>query len=189
MGLDIYLVGEGYDDDEFTQEYVKEINEFLDSAGYEKYNNNPRDIEPRPNRGHRDRFGYSRIHFLRVAMALNIEGLPQVRAGQSFRDFESVVDRLCARGENHTIYHSDCDGYYAPVIMGKTTFDVGSCFSVIDELKEVAPAIGVTVTDGRLDDEEAARLKAHDSTELQVWFSLWEIMKQAIHCNLCVKFS
>lgn len=70
---------------------------------------------------------------------------------------------------SHLLCHSDCEGFYLPVDFEVVLIDsqdqdripgglLGSSYRLRDELLAIAPALGITVSDGELADAEGDRL-------------------------------
>lgn len=167
-------------------------------------------VDP-PNAGmrrHVSSFPYSFLHYLRRVYALHSTGAPITPALDEEaleRDDELVGDETSMMS-SHLLCHSDTAGYYVPVAFADPCFlppeqgidgggIVGSSQALLDELIEVAPALGITLDPaGRLSDAEAARLAAvaEDSPWLRehtVWLGLHERCVASIRYGLTLVFS
>jgi hypothetical protein len=140
-----------------------------------------------PNRSP-DGFGYSTIHYLRRASALQRRGdevtpVPPGEQPDSEPASEETYDL-----SSHLICHADDSGYYIPVNFADPLFlelgDVCSSNRLLSELTACASAIGILLDkDGTLSDAEAARVAAYEgpySNEWMAWLALYEAARISI---------
>ncbi|MEU0558087.1 hypothetical protein [Dactylosporangium sp. NPDC006015] len=138
-------------------------------------------------------FPYSCLHYLRRAYALHVEGQPVTPVVDGdLKDADGFVDDAASMLDSHLLCHSDCEGFYVPVPIADPVFldegpgggMVGSSHGLLDELRRVAPRIGVRLDeDGSLSDAEADRLGAEGDpfeTEQMVWLTLHEACRVSI---------
>jgi hypothetical protein len=119
---------------------------------------------------------------------------------------ENVIEDAGSMLSSHLLCHSDAEGFYVPVSFSEPLFDVddigipggmlGSSYALLDELREVAPAIDIDLKDGELTDGEADRLyevgcdDAHPWTrEYVVFLALWEAAKASIAHKTAIVFT
>ncbi len=203
----IAQVGTGPEDvTDYKVEYAK-LNHFLQARGLPNHNE-PESLPVLPYRGELDGFPYSWLHFLRRASAYQ-------RKGQSLRAFKGndATDDPLLRLEynmrepdSHLIYHSDAEGFYVPFefplpLVAEKELEVaggivGSSQSLLRELRDVAPLIGIKLEGGNLTDETAAALADVDaqerqefSTERMVWFTLFDAARKSTEYRTAIRFS
>lgn len=106
-------------------------------------------------------FPYSYLHQLRRAFALHVEGQPvtPVTSAADLDAADRYIDDATSMLNSHLLCHSDTSGYYVPVRLGDPVFlapdtkvagggIVGSCQDLLDELRAIAPAIGIRPESG-----------------------------------------
>lgn len=163
----------------------------------------PETVSVRP-RAHVDSFSYSTIHFLRRALAWTraSEAPLEPTGGELTPDDDALVRDEAAMLDSHLICHSDADGWYVPIPMGEPVFlgdeiagrVVGSSVCLLDELAEVAPPLGVALTDDlELTDAEAERLfRVTDddpfARELMAFLTLWECARVSVASGCAIRF-
>jgi hypothetical protein len=118
---------------------------------------------------------------------------------------DRYVDDATSMLDSHLLCHADDQGYYVPVTLPDPLFlaadsgvggagMVGSCQGLLDELRWIAPDIGVRLEDdGTLSDAEADRVNGEDdhpfATERMVWLTLHEACRVSIATGHPVVFS
>jgi hypothetical protein len=151
-------------------------------------------------------FPYSFIHYLRRAYA-HRNADPQWIATPLQDSIDPGEDPLlrqyyAAEILSHLVCHSDAEGFYVPVDFPDVIFDdelpggmLGSSQQLMRELVLVAPALGVRLENGRLSDEEAARIDSlleEDEglyRELSAWILLFECARVSVEQVTAISFS
>jgi hypothetical protein len=146
---------------------------------------------PERARSHCSSFPYSFLHYLRRAFARLREGQPitPVAKGEDPSEDPAIED-AASTFDAHLLCHSDCEGFYVPVDFAEVIFDIqkrglaggmlGSSVRLLNELVEVAPALGIELQNGQLSDDEARKLSMEDDEsapfwhERLVWLALYE---------------
>jgi hypothetical protein len=151
-------------------------------------------------------FPYAFVHHLRRATAYALRD-PQWRATPLAVDddptTDPVVENEYARLRSHILCHSDAEGFYLPIDFSDVIFAeeeqvlggmLGSSYRLRDELVQIAPALGIALDDGRLDDAEVERLTALIQeeqglwVELMVWLGLFEAARISIGQRTAICF-
>lgn len=143
-------------------------------------------------------FPYSWLHHLRRIYALDRQELPVTPVGArgALDADRAVVDDEASMLDSHLLCHSDCEGYYVPVAFDEPLFlppkanvagggMVGSSQELLAELRGCAAAIGITLVDGRLTDDDAHRIGDLPESdpfmiESAVWLTLHEACLSSI---------
>lgn len=176
------------------------VNALLVQSGSPEHSEPEHVGDVRPRR-HRSSFPYRDLHHLWRAFARVRLGVPvtPLHPGEDPSD-DPAIDEVALPMQTHLLCHADNKGYYVPVDFEDVVFDealpggmMGSSLRLLDELIEVAPAIGVVLVDGVLMDEEAARL-ADDAdpclcTERRVWLALYEGARVSIEGRTILVFA
>lgn len=207
MGLAIstgYLADMLVNDAEGAEWFKKNlalVNELLAANGLPAHDE-PEEQGPVQTREHCGSFPYSFLHYLRRAFARVREGqaVTPVLPDEEPAD-DPAIDSVGAAFDAHLLCHSDAEGFYVPIDFNNVIFDVGdrglpggmlgSTQRLMAELLEVAPALGINVTGGRLSDAEAAQLAAENDEaaplwhERLVWLALYENARVSI-ANRCL---
>jgi hypothetical protein len=168
----------------------------------------PREPLPGTSRAALDAFPYSTLHHLRRAYAHRV-GDPQWMAtarpdgGDPADDPE--VEALTEQFTSHLLCHSDSEGFYVPIdfadVLTSTEDEdlpggmLGSSFRLREELVLVAPALGISLVDGTLSDDEARRINALVTAdgplwqEHAAWIALFEAARLSIAHRSAIVFS
>jgi hypothetical protein len=151
-------------------------------------------------------YPYSFLHYLRRIYA-HFEADPEWRPTPDMPHDpaqDPVLSRSNSTSKSHLIRHSDSEGFYLPIDFKDVLFSndkkvlggkLGSSYRLMEELVAVAPLIGVTLNNGQLSDEEAARVDALGgadgflSTENIVWLSLYEAARLSIEHKAAICFT
>jgi len=184
------------------------VNQVLKAAGLPEHFE-PRTLPPLNSRASLCSFPYSFIHYLRRTYARRLTdpswiATPLAASEIPIADpvFKSVSDRL----ESHLICHSDAEGFYVPIDFRKVLFAeseefelpggmLGSSYRLQEELVLVAPALGITLQNGELTDEEAARINSvleSDEAlarEYAAWLALYEASRLSIEHKSAIVFA
>lgn len=194
---------EGY---EWAKKTFAEVNEVLESEGLQGWEE-PEEIPGLRMRPHVGSFPYGCLHHLRRAYAYateypDDEVKPTGEDGYTDED-DSIVQDAMTLFSSHLLCHSDCEGLYVPVEFPNPIFSddvpgamLGSSHALLDELREVAPHIGIRLEEGELPDAEAKRL--YDATrdgshpwdrEYMVFLTLWETASASVRHATAIVFS
>ncbi|MGK5025989.1 hypothetical protein [Janthinobacterium sp. RB2R34] len=155
-----------------------------------------------------DSFPYSFIHYLRRAYAhaaldAQWRAMPLPDGEEPAED--PVLDEAQDTFDSHLICHSDCEGFYFPLVFDEVIFAddehellggmLGSSYKLREELVTVAPALGIFLLGDMLGDEEAerinARIEAEDGLdrELVAWLAAYEACRLSIEHNTAIVFN
>jgi hypothetical protein len=191
------------------------VNQVLAAAGLPPHAE-PRELPALDSRASLDGFPYAFIHYLRRAYAHSVvtpgwKATPVEDGADPSED--PAIQAALDVAESHLICHSDAEGFYVPVEFEDVLFSeseseeealtggmLGSSYRLRDELVQVAPALGIALTDGDLSDEEAARIdalvekeEAEDdeglSREYASWLLLYEMARLSIAHKTAIVFS
>ena len=95
--------------------------------------------------------------------------------------------------------HSDSEGFYLPLDLPEVVFSnedddlvggmLGSSQRLRDELRRVAPALGIALVDGELADAEAARINAIAKADGPMWHehAAWIALFEAARLRIAYK--
>ena len=155
-----------------------------------------------------DSFPYSFIHYLRRAYAhaaldAQWRATPLPDGEEPAED--PVLDEAQDTFDSHLICHSDCEGFYFPLVFDEVIFAddehellggmLGSSYKLREELVTVAPALGIFLLGDMLGDEEAerinARIEAEDGLdrELVAWLAAYEACRLSIEHKTAIVFN
>lgn len=192
---------------QWLQDAIGQANALLQQAGL------PLHVEPASlpqldTRAMADSFPYSCLHYLRRAYAhAALDG--QWRAtplaeGEDPTD-DPVLDEAQDMFDSHLICHSDCEGFYFPIVFDDVIFAdddhplpggmLGSSYKLREELATVAPALGIFLLGDELGDEEAERINtridAEDGLqrELLAWLAAYEACRLSIAHKTAIVFN
>lgn len=150
-------------------------------------------------------FSYSYLHYLRRIFAHarrnpDWEVTPAPEDWSPARD--AAIDReLTVKMNSHLICHSDTAGYYVPVDFRDIIYGdvprgmLGSSYRLLEELRIAAQPLGITLTEGELSDQEAARINALGLAdgplyrEYTVWLVLFEAARLSIEHGSAIVFN
>jgi len=192
---------------EWLQQGLAVVNEVLAAADLPPHHE-PRELPPMRSRAAIGGFPYSFIHYLRRAYAIRAAEpdwvATPVEDGVDPSEDPAVDDAL-ADMQSHLVCHSDAEGYYVPVDFDEVLYAepdqelpggiLGSSYRLRDELVLVAPALGITLTDGQLSDEEVARIgRLIDADEglhreYVSWLRLYESARLSIAHKTAIVFT
>lgn len=193
----------------WLQEELAVVNKVLAAAGLPPHAE-PRELPPLHSRAAIGGFPYSFIHYLRRAYAhrANSPGWMATPVEDDVDPSEDpVVEDVLYSSESHLVCHSDAEGFYVPVDFDEVLYSepdddkqlaggmLGSSYRLRDELVLVAPALGITLTDGELSDEEVARIgRLIDADEglhreYVSWLRLYESARLSIAHKTAIVFT
>lgn len=153
-------------------------------------------------------FPYSFLHYLRRAYAhAALDGqwraTPVLDSEPPGED--PVLDEAQDTFDSHLICHSDCEGFYFPLVFDEVIFGddehelvggmLGSSYKLREELVTVAPALGIFLLGDELSDEEAdrisGRIDAEDGLqrELMAWLAAYEACRLSIEHKTAMVFN
>jgi len=212
MGLAVVVgaladaVGAGYSDDaEHLRGSLARVNEVLAANGLPTHEE-PSEL-PRPpmSRSPLESFPYPWLHRLRRVYAYatrdpNWVATPLAEEDEQ-RD-DAVVDEETNKMQGHLLCHSDCEGFYVPIDFESPIIDervpgemLGSSHRLRDELRRIAPKLGICLEGDRLPDSEAYKIEDEVeneqglSAERIVWLSLWEAARLSIEHKCAILFT
>lgn len=186
---------------------MRKVNKVLEAEGLPPHNE-PETLPPLENRSALRGYPYSFLHYLR-RFATHARVKPNWKPKRFPKsadpaDDELVMDEMLMFS-SHLLCHSDCEGFYLPVDFPEPIFadeklipggQLGSSFGLMKELIEVAPFLGITLTDGVLADSEVERINGIITAgkhafwiETGVWFSLFEAARLSIEHKTAICFS
>jgi hypothetical protein len=167
----------------------------------------PRAPVPEASRAALTAFPYSTLHHLRRAYAHRVRDprwiATPVPAGTD-PAADPEVEAQTMDFASHLLCHSDSEGFYLPLELQDLVFSnedddlvggmLGSSQRLRDELRLVAPALGIALVDGELADAEAARVNAIAEAggpmwhEHAAWIALFEAARLSIAYKTAIVF-
>lgn len=169
----------------------------------------PRHVEPRTlpeearSRAGITGFPYSTLHYLRRAYA-HRKADPAWRLTPLPEGEDPAADPLVESFDSHLLAHGDAEGWYVPIDFAEVvTSDedddlpgglLGSSQRLLEELRFVAPALGIALADGVLPDAEAARVNdvvlRNDPlwAEHAAWIALFEAARISVQYKTAIVF-
>ena len=208
MGLNVHLGLDPQNEDGEYATHLKQqlpvINRLLKKHGIPPYKD-PEGSMQEKSRVTSDGLSYSAIHHLRLA-AVRRRKDAQFLANPlaAGKDPTEETDYEDHEFDFHLLCHSDCEGFYVPFKFPEVLFDdtdelsgdiLGSSFRLLDELIDVAPALGIEVyAEGGLSDAEFARLEESTDTsplhrEIAAWLTLYENARLSVKHKRIICFS
>jgi hypothetical protein len=182
------------------------VNELLAENGLPAHQE-PESLPALSNRCSVGSYPYGFLHHLRRAYAHRLLDdtfvAAQSQPGEDCSD-DPAVQQQVEDMASHLICHSDAEGFYLPMDFEPVLFDdtervpgsmVGSSYRLLEELVFVAPALGITLQDGRLSDDEADAINQDSESETGpwierlVWLSLYEAARLSIEHRAAICFS
>jgi len=149
-------------------------------------------------------YPYSFLHRLRriYAYATRDPAWIATPAPEQASSADAVIDEVSSRMESHLLCHSDCEGFYVPIRFRSPIIDeriqgeaLGSSYGLRDELRRIAPTLGIHLESDRLPDSEAYKIadelenEQALSMERLVWLSLWEAARLSIEHRVAIVFA
>ncbi|AYM76634.1 hypothetical protein D9M09_13135 [Janthinobacterium agaricidamnosum] len=186
---------------------LAQANALLQKAGLPQHGE-PLVLPQLQSRASLDSFPYSYLHYLRRAYAHAVQhgqwqATPLAEGEDPSEDpvLEAAQDDL----DSHLLCHSDCEGFYFPLVFDDVIFAddehpllggmLGSSYSLRAELVTVAPALGIFLLGDELSDEEAARINARIDAEdglereLIAWLAAYEACRLSIEHKTAIVFN
>ena len=155
-----------------------------------------------------DSFPYSFLHYLRRAYAhaaLDAQWRATPLPDGEEPGEDPVLDEAQDTFDSHLICHSDCEGFYFPLVFDEVVFAddghellggmLGSSYKLREELVTVAPALGIFLLGDELSDEEAERINARVDAEdgldreLVAWLAIYEACRLSIEHKTAIVFN
>ncbi|WP_252867196.1 hypothetical protein [Janthinobacterium lividum] len=186
---------------------LEEANLLLQKAGLPQHSE-PATLPQLDSRVMLDSFPYSFLHTLRRAYAharLDAQWRATPLADGEDATEDPVLDAAQDDFDSHLICHSDCEGFYFPLVFEEVIFAdeehallggmLGSSYSLRAELVTVAPALGIFLLGDELSDEEAARINARIDAEdglereLVAWLATYEACRLSIEYKTAIVFN
>ncbi|MGC4046636.1 MAG: hypothetical protein QM758_22825 [Armatimonas sp.] len=189
---------------EWMRKQLVRINRALVEAGLPEHHE-PESLPEWRGRARLTSFSYSSIHYLRRAVAYarhDPQGFKPLPEGKSPNKDPLIDDELSVYIDSHFICHSDSEGFYVPIDFAEIIYEdvlpgvmLGSSQRALAEVNLAAPLLGITLTDGKLSDEESSKI-AQDSEhekplwiERQVWLTMHEAFRRSIEQGCLVVFT
>ena len=192
---------------QWVQDAMGEANVLLQQAGLPLHTE-PAALPERNSRAMLDSFPYSFLHYLRRAYAhAALDGqwraTPLPEGEEPGED--PVLDDAMTMFDSHLICHSDCEGFYFPIVFDEVIFAddehallggmLGSSYKLREELVTVAPALGIFLLGDVLGDDEAERINARIEAEegldreLSAWMAAYEACRLSIEHKTAIVFN
>lgn len=192
---------------EWLKKDFERLNEVL------RENNLPEHSEPEnlpklSRRSSLNSFPYSFLHYLRRVAAHRFRDENWI--AEPFPENENPADDPVLDSEmymmnSHLLCHSDCEGYYVPVDFSEVIVEpgkqnrirgglLGSSHKLMKELIEIAPALEIEISDGKLADAEIENIKLADRAESGlfrekiVWLALFEAARLSLEHQTAIVF-
>ncbi|MGK5073177.1 hypothetical protein [Janthinobacterium sp. ZB1P44] len=185
----------------------EEANLLLQKAGLPQHSE-PAALPQLDSRAMLDSFPYGFLHTLRRAYAqarLDAQWRATPLAEGEDATQDPVLEAAQDDFDSHLICHSDCEGFYFPLVFEEVIFAdeenallggmLGSSYSLRAELVTVAPALGIFLLGDELSDEEAARINARIDDEdglereLIAWLAAYEACRLSIEHKTAIVFN
>jgi len=191
------------DDDDELIEYIKILKEGFLAINKVLAKNNlllhnePLDIEIPKFRAEFD-IPFEAIYRLKRFYAYFIKGKTIAPLEEEVND--DPVLESCWSPEYHLIYHSDCEGMYLPIAFDKALLDeqihvpggiIGSSVKLMQELKVIAPKLGITLQNDNISDDEIERIEQewdenNFAYEQQAWVMFFEAARLSIELKSAI---
>ena len=185
-----------------------DINDVLEEEGYERFIE-PESLNNLQMRVWCDSLPYSYMHYLRRFYAHILsdpDWIPEALSDDEIPTQDPVLKEETLNFDCHLICHSDAEGFYFPMELDEVIFDLedkgrilgvmlGSSYSLMEELLQIAPKLGIHLVDNKLSDEEANKVnQLADSKEgfyreYAVWIILFEAARLSIEYKTAISFS
>lgn len=192
----------------WLSDIFKGVNEVLKEEGLKKFNE-PKKLKPLHMRVWCDSLSYSYIHYLRRFYAhilTNPNTIPKPLNDDENPTEDPVFKKQSLNFDSHLICHSDAEGFYFPIEFDEVLFDLedkgriiggmlGSSYSLMAELLEIAPKLNINLIDNKLSDEEAEKVNQLAQTEegfyreYSTWIILFEAARLSIEHKTAISFT
>ena len=167
----------------------------------------PRTPVPEASRAALTAFPCSTLHHLRRAYAYRARDPGWIATpfpADQDPAADAEVEAQTEQFTSHLLCHSDSEGFYLPIDFPDVVFSsedddvpggmVGSSPRLRDELRAVAPALGIALVGGELADDEARRINALAAAggplwhEYAAWIALFEAARLSIAHGTAIVF-
>ncbi len=182
---------------------IDRINVLLAKRGFGAHTE-PRQFDDSGDRSGLVSYPYSFLHYLRRFYAHCVHQ-PQYPPPPLMPGADPAADpvlAVVASPGHHLLWHSDCEGYYVPVEFSRVIESsvipgdfLGSSQRLLAELVLVAPALGISLQDGVLDDTQAEAIATLDDPaseplgiERTVWLNLFEAARRSVEGRALIVF-
>ncbi len=203
VGALAYLMVHDEEGAEWVHATLITVNAYLRRAGLPDHHE-PEELPKLHWRTGARSFPYSFLHYLRRVYAHarrdpDWEAIPAPKGWSPARD-EALDRELTVKMDSHLICHSDAEGFYVPVDFQDIVYGdlpggmLGSSYRLREELQVAARPLGITLENGALSDQEAARINAlglanvHLYREYTVWLALFEAARLSIEHGTAIRF-
>lgn len=187
------------------EESFLNLNQVLREHGIDEHKE-PKSLTGVKSRAWCTSFPYSYLHYLRRFYAKTItqpdwSPVPVIEGEDPAKD--PVVEEESLMFESHLLCHSDCEGFYLPLVFNEILFDqderiagglLCSSYQLLSELIYIAPKLGIALVDTQLTNDEVERLNQLASSEkgffreLSVWLALFEAANLSIEYKTAIIF-
>lgn len=199
VGMLAYLIGRDEEGVEWLEEKIATLNGVLAQNGLPGHEE-PRALDIPPGRATMS-FPYSYVAALKRAMCCVLEKQP-LRTGEvTEADTNFMLDTVSVFVESHILSHSDAAGFYVPLPFDEPLCDdelpgsfAGSSYTLLAELLQLAPALGIQCNGEDLAPAEADKLAdVVDDDPLHrekvVWFAFYEAARASITHKTLIVFN
>lgn len=168
----------------------------------------PEKLPPLDHRTIIDSFPYSFLHHLRRAYARWRQNpdTPIMPCGPDEDPAaDPAIDEESCMFDSHLLCHSDCEGFYLPIPFTEVLVDdkdqdriqgglLGSSYQLAEELRSMAPCLGIELQDGKLSDSTVDQIRADVDAESglwierAVWLTLFEAARLSVQHKTAIQF-
>ncbi|CAN5604422.1 hypothetical protein BH11CYA1_BH11CYA1_46920 [soil metagenome] len=206
VGLLSQLLQEKPRDAESLQYELGQINKELSLRGLALHNE-PTELTSLKSRSNCQDYSYDSLKALQRFAANLFEDpnwIPTPLAEGEDADYDSAVIEQSLLFESHLLCHPPSEGYCLPIDFDEVIVSdvpdipgsfLCSSYAFMRDLIAVAPALGITLLDGSLSDEQADLLNRVDidsdlfAMEKLVWLSLFEAARLSIENKSVIRFA
>lgn len=205
VGILSDLENNDFDGYKYYLNTFQNINSVLKEKGLKKHNE-PENLNLNELRIQNDHFPYSYIHYLRRFYARlydDPDWFPKPVQDREDPASDEILDEVYTMMDSHLLTHSDNQGFYLPIVFTDIIFPennykipgdmIGSSFSLLDELKFIAPKLNIELSDALniLNSEDLNNeIKSEKEfwREKLTWITLFEASKLSIKYNSAIVF-
>ena len=204
VGALSFLLDNDNEGAEWLEKSLVELNECLIQHHLEPHNE-PKRLPELGSRCELISFPYSWTHYLRRVVAYvmtekNWQAVPL--AEDEDPTLDDTLQSESHELRSHFICHSDAEGFYVPqkfteILFGADTIAgdgiIGSSYQLLEEMIMVAPTLGISLSNGKLSDEQARKLNDTPEEdplmiEKLVWLSFYEAARLSIENKTLIVF-
>jgi hypothetical protein len=191
----------------WVRDGLQQVNRVLAAHG-QPLHEEPESLPDLPDRAALGSFPYSMLHYLRRAVAYARRAPDQfcpVTEGSDPTKDERLDREYSVFMDSHFICHSDCEGFYVPIDFAEPLYDdqadglpggiLGSSQRALQEIRQVAPLLGIPLEGGDLSDAAAKSIADEEDDsgpywiERQVWLTMFEALRLSVEYKCAVMFS